>query len=371
MKTTKYQLLLILAGFLHAGRAFATPISVAGDTFILVATDSGSTPVQMFGLAADAEGNVYAGNNSNNQAGVPLRRFRPSTFVGSPVSFDNFGPACQDADGLTFGAGFLYVADLTAGVRKISAADGTGSILLPNSGRNDTGSPLAYRASDGHIFVGYGTGARRLDEFDAAGSLVTNVTTSALVETMTLDPASGIIYYAPWPDGQIWAYNPTSRTDTLVAAIGGTIDGGLAFDARSGRLFVGTANGANQGRVYTVDLATGTVALFAFGFDGCLGILRDQTTGDLYFLEAHNLYRLQKVEAAFRPKLFIWPGVELGWLSDTNQTYQVQWCSALHPNTNTWFDFGLPVRGNGTTNFLSDTTLTSTNRFYRLVVLPH
>jgi hypothetical protein len=285
------------------------------------------------------------------------------------VSFDNFGPACQDADGLAFGAGFLYVADLTAGVRKISAADGIGNVLLPNTGRNDTGSPLAYRASDGHLFVGHGTDEPRMDEFDATGDFVTNHTTAALVETMTLDPASGIIYYAPWPDGQVWAYNPTSRSNALIATIGGTIDGGLAFDVRSGRLFVGTANGANQGRVYTIDLATGAVALFAFGFDGCLGILREQTTGDLYFLEAHNLYRLKKVEDAFQPNLFIWPAIELGWFSDTNQTYQVQWRSEL--DTNTWFDFGLPVLGNGTTNFLFDTTRTSPKRFYRVVVLPH
>jgi hypothetical protein len=368
MKETTYSLPLLLAGFLYASGALASPVSVAGDTFILVATDSGSTPVQMFGLVADDEGNIYAGNNSNTYGSVPLRRFTPTNFVGTPVSFDNFGPACADADGLAFGAGFLYVPDRAAGVRKISAADGTGTVLLPNSGRNTTGSPLVYRASDGHIFVGYGTDTPRMDEFDSTGNFVTNHTTTDLVETMTFDPASGVIYYAPWPGGQVRAYNPTSRSDTLVATIGGAIDGGLAFDALSGRLFVGTANGANQGRVYTVNLTNGAVALFALGFDGCLGILREQTTGHLYFLEAHNLYRLQKVDEAFQPKLLIWPAVELGWFSDTNQTYQVQWCSEL--DTNTWFNFGAPVQGNGTTNFLFDTTRTSPKRFYRVAVLP-
>ena len=368
MKTTKYQMLLTLAGFLYAGSAFGAPISVAGDTFVLVATDFGSTPFQMFGLAADDHGNVCAANNSNGQPGVPLRRFRPSTFVDTPVPFEDFGPACNDADGLASGAGFFYVADYVAGVRKISAADGSDSVLLPDYARNETGSPIVYRASDGHIFVGYGTDTPRIDEFDATGGFVTNHTTTALVETMTLDPASGTIYYAPWPDGQVRAYNPKSRTDTLVAQIDGTIDGGLAFDALSRRLFVGTANGANQGRVYTVDVTNAAVALFAFGFDGCLGILREQTTGHLYFLEAHNLYRLKKVEEAFQPKLFIWPAVELGWFSDTNQTYQVQWRNEL--DTNGWFDFGPPVRGNGTTNFLFDTTRTSPKRFYRVLVLP-
>ena len=66
-------------------------------------------------------------------------------------------------------------------------------------------------------------------------------------------------------------------------------------------MFVGTANSANPGRVELIDPATHTTTLFATGFSGCTGILREPISGDLYFLDggAHpstgrsHLYRLR------------------------------------------------------------------------------
>jgi hypothetical protein len=55
------------------------------------------------------------------------------------------------------------------------------------------------------------------------------------------------------------------------------------------------------------------------------------------------------------------------WNSVTGMLYQVQWASKL--DTNTWFNLGDPVLGNGTTNVVSDLTQAS-QRFYRVVPLP-
>jgi len=345
----------------------AQPISVGGEVFTLVATNAGD--IQLYGLAADAQGNLYAGNNSNlRTTGIPLQRFRPSLFTGTAILFESVGPSCSDGDGMAFGADHLYVADANVGVRRISSLDGSATIFTAAAGTDLCGSALVFRTSDEHLLSNVGCRTTQIREFDSAGQFVTNYATTTGVQTMAFDAPSGTIYYASFPGGEVHAYDLAGRTDALIATIDGSIDGGLAVDRISNRLFVGTANGANQGRVYTIDLATHTVRLFASGFDGCLGILREQVSGDLYFLEAHNLYRLTSTNVVFSPKLFIWPAVELGWISDTNQTYQVQWASEL--DTNAWTDFGPPVQGTGMTNFLFDTTRTGPKRFYRVIVQP-
>ena len=266
-------------------RLDAAPTSVAGDAFVLVAT--GGT-VELCCLISDAQGNVLAGNNSNGP-GIPLQRFRPGAFTNAPIPFEDFGPVCNDGDGLTSSGGYLYVSDIYVGVQKVNLTNGSATVFLPNSGKNATGSPLAFRHSDGHLFVGYGyLGGPRIDEFDAAGAFVTNYTTLEEVETMTIDPASGMLYYAPYGTS-VHAYNPVTKADSLIANITGTVDAGMAFDTITHRLFVGTANGSDQGLVYSIDPTTGAVALFASGFQGCLGILREQASGDLYFLEANAL----------------------------------------------------------------------------------
>ena len=301
----------------------ATPTSVAGDNFVLVATNNSS--IELDTLVADDQGNVYAGNNANGP-GIPLQRFRPAAFGSSPILLENFGSACDDADGLAFANGFLYAASFQ-GVRKISEADGTGTLFLPGVAANATGSPLAVRAADGHLFVGLGyLDGTGITEYDENGVLVTNHVTTAEVETMTFNPASGLIYYAPY-GSDVHSFNPTNDSDTIIATINGTIDGALTFDSLSQRLFVGTANGSNQGNVYTIDIGSHVVTLFASGFQGSLGIVREPLTGDLYFLEDHNLYRLNSssVTSSLNPKLSIWTAIELGWTSNTNQTYQVQW----------------------------------------------
>ncbi len=291
-----------------ASMTVAAPMTIGGAPFTLVATGPGTT--QLFGLTSDAQGRVYAGNNSNSNAGIPVQLFNPILFSGAPISLQNFGPAIRDADGLTFGAGSVYSADLDAGVRKTSVPGGGSSVFIPASsfsfpysaGVNPTGSPMVFRPSDGHLFVGFGAsagaaapGQNRIDEYDASGSLVHTFTTAAETETMTYDAHSGLIYYANFSfsgPSAVRAFNPVAGTDTLVGFSTGSVDGALAFDPISGRLFLGAANGLNPGYVETMNPSTGVTTPFATGFDESLGILREPVTGDLYFLESNQLFRL-------------------------------------------------------------------------------
>ena len=358
-------LIIALINLLLIAEVHSVPTSVGGDTFTLVATTAGGP--QLAGLTADAQGVVYAGNNSNGP-GIPLQRFQPALFSGSPLTFDRFGPVCNDADGLAFYAGYVFAADDTVGIRKISVTDGSSVTFNGTVGFNAQGSPLVVRAQDGHVFSSVGDQVAQLKEFDASGQFVANHTLAVGVETMTFDDTSGTIYYAPYPAGQIRAYNPLTTTDTLVATINGTIDGGLTVDHLSNRIFVGTANGTDQGKIYVIDLPTHAVSLFASGFNDCLGILREQVSGDLYFLESHNLYRIQSAKVVFSDALTIHPAVELTWFAVTGKTYQLQ--STTDLSTNTWTDFGLPIQGDGATHSFFDTTLLTPNKFYRLIVSP-
>lgn len=108
---------------------------------------------------------------------------------------------------------------------------------------------------------------------------------------MTFDEATGLIYYAAFGT-EVRSLNPLTSGDLHVGDSIGFIDGGLTLDQRSGLLFVGTANGTNSGLVETINPLTGERRLFASGFNGSLGILREPVSGDLYFLESNQLYRL-------------------------------------------------------------------------------
>jgi hypothetical protein len=68
------------------------------------------------------------------------------------------------------------------------------------------------------------------------------------------------------------------------------------------------------------------------------------------------------------PVLTIHTAVEITWPSQTNKLYQVQWTTGL--NTNTWFDLGPEVPGNGSTNSIFDSIGTTPERFYRVVESP-
>ena len=289
--------------------AVAAPTAVNGATFTLVA--SGATAVNLFGLTSDASGNVYAGNNSNDATGIPLQLFDPTLFSGSPLVLQDFGASLGDADGIAFFSGVLYVGTFS-GIVKVTAPGEVTTVFKPGVANNGTGSPLVVRPSDGNIFVGLGglTGINRIDEYDSTGAFVVSHATGTDVETMSYDTASGLIYYAPY-GSQVRALNPATDADVAVGTSSGTIDGALHFDAISGLLFVGTASGTNAGLVETINPATGERKSFASGFNGSFGILREPVSGDLFFLEATQLYRLSSalVDTALVPRSVPVPAV--------------------------------------------------------------
>lgn len=295
-----YQRLVLSASLLVLSAIFplsglAAPTTVIGDPFTLVAARAG---VQLAGLTSDSQGRIYVGNNSNDTTGIPVQRFDPALFSGPPIALQNFGPAVGDADGLTFGGGSVYVADRDEGVRQIAVSSAINDVFIAGAAINPTGSPLVFRPSDGHLFVGFGAtagsalGDNRIDEYDALGAFVQTHTTVGKVETMTFDAKSGLIYYADF-NSEVRSLDPLTETDAHVGNSSGTIDVGLTLDPISRLLFVGTANGLNSGLVETIDPSTGITKPFASGFNGSLGILREPVTGDLYFLESNQLYRLE------------------------------------------------------------------------------
>lgn len=278
---------------------FAIPTSVSGDPFTLVATGPGTS--QLFGLTSDSAGRVYVGNNSNNTTGISVQRFDPSLFSGSAISLQNFGPAVGDADGIAQANGLIFVPDQNEGLRQILVADQSSSVLVAGASINPTGSPIVVRPSDGTLFIGFGAtvpgapGQNRIDAYTSAGTFLQTYTTVGETETMAYNPINGLIYYADF-DNEIRSYNIMTHVDAHVGNSSGTIDGALTFDTISGKIFVGTANGVNSGRVETIDPVTGATELFATGFNGSLGILREPVSGDLYFLEDNSLYRIESAK---------------------------------------------------------------------------
>jgi hypothetical protein len=270
----------------------AQPTTVGGDSFELVATRVGP---QLFLLVSDSGGRIYAGNNSNDVAGIPVQRFDPSA-----KAFRDFGPPVGDADGMTFGGAAVLVADQDQGIMKVPVANPAGAFLFrAGVAQGPFGSPFAYRPSDGHIFAGEWPD-NSIREYDSSGALVATYPVAKGVETMVFDPGSGRIYYADF-GSEVRSFDPATGLDSHIGFSSGVIDGGLFYDSLTGLVFVGTANATNPGLVELIDPATHTTTLFATGFSGCTGILRDPVSGDLYFLDggAHpstgrsDLYRLK------------------------------------------------------------------------------
>jgi len=88
---------------------------------------------------------------------------------------------------------------------------------------------------------------------------------------------------------------------------------------------------------------------------------RGSIPGDVYFDNVRLRGTLSPAVA------LIWPAVEVGWVSATNRLYQVQWTSQLNPNA--WIDLGPPVRGNGSTNSVLDSTRDQPKKFYRVLTV--
>jgi hypothetical protein len=91
-------------------------------------------------------------------------------------------------------------------------------------------------------------------------------------------------------------------------------------------------------------------------------LLSTQATGNDFALDDFSFRRVgTDLPAVTR----IDRAVQISWASVTNQLYQVQW--APRADTNTWFDFGPAVTGNGSTNSVSDTAADRDQKYYRVL----
>jgi len=307
MRTTRIAALaLSLAAALAGGRsADAAPVTVQGDAFTAVA--QGPTGVQLYNLVAGQLGKIYIGNNSNNATGVPVQVFDPASYSGSLINLGVIGPSVGDADGITGGGGYLYAPDNAEGVRRISMADGSSTLLMSGVAINGAGSPLLY--AGGYLYNSFGNGGfARIDQYTLAGAFVRSFHVGTAVETMTYDSTTGSIYYAdgPFSTSIVRRLDPSTGVDTVVGSSMVGIDGALYFDALSGLIFAGGANGVNAGSIFTINPLTGQATLFATGggsgFGGILGIVRSDYDGHLYILDSASsgsrsvLYRLETQE---------------------------------------------------------------------------
>jgi len=68
-----------------------------------------------------------------------------------------------------------------------------------------------------------------------------------------------------------------------------------------------------------------------------------------------------------QPSNSIYTAVEVGWKSESNRLYQVQWRTNL--NSGAWSDLDGWVLGNGSTNYIFDSTRGADRKFYRVQAL--
>lgn len=92
---------------------------------------------------------------------------------------------------------------------------------------------------------------------------------------------------------------------------------------------------------------------------------RFATTAGVFSLSAVSNVTFQAVS---RPSVSIFTAVELCWPTETNKSYQLQWAPSL--DSTNWLSLGSPVAGIGTNICVFDSTRGTTERFYRIEVLP-
>ena len=121
------------------------------------------------------------------------------------------------------------------------------------------------------------------------------------------------------------------------------------------------------------DLAARGYHIFPVGFPGADPLLQSlaRNAGHYYTIaQATNLSTalgLLSSNLLAIPNVFIGHAVEIGWASQSNRNYRVEW--AQEPHTNTWFILASPLSGSGSINRVYDSTATP-KRFYRVIQFP-
>jgi Concanavalin A-like lectin/glucanases superfamily len=97
-----------------------------------------------------------------------------------------------------------------------------------------------------------------------------------------------------------------------------------------------------------------------YGFSGYMDEFRISNTA-LTTNEFLNATYIPEVSALL-------PAVEVGYATKAGFTYQVQYADEV--GSTNWFDLGIPFSGDGSTNYVLQTTRGATNRAYRVILVP-
>jgi hypothetical protein len=109
------------------------------------------------------------------------------------------------------------------------------------------------------------------------------------------------------------------------------------------------------------------------GFGTPPGFWNDLASPNLYYPQFDPICGVVEVNLSAPPlmsiRLLQGDSISVGWTSQTNRMYQVQYCTNL--TTHLWLDLGSLESGNGTWNYLIDTNaLVDLQRLYKVVLLP-
>jgi sugar lactone lactonase YvrE len=231
-----------------------------------------SWPIEPLGLAFDAAGNLYFGNNDNNTICEVTPGGAVSTFVSSGL--------ISSPEGLAFDAtGNLYVANY--GNNTICEATPTGVVSTFVSGGLNGPEGLAFDAA-GNLYVANRRN-NTICEVTPTGAISTFVSSGlSHPEGLAFD-AAGNLYVANYGNSTISEVTPGGAVSTFLS--NGLISGpeGIAFDS-AGNLYV--ANYGNN----TISEVTpgGAVSTFlSSGLNGPVGLAFD-SAGDLYVANSNN-----------------------------------------------------------------------------------
>jgi len=134
---------------------------------------------------------------------------------------------------------------------------------------------------------------------------------------------------------------------------------GLEIDT-DGTMYAGSgvydgASFTGRAELYCVNKTNGTVTL--------IGTI---CGGDWFSLG--GLSFLGNTNPPVQPTNSIYLAVEVGWKSELNRLYQVEWRTNV--DLGSWSNLDRWVLGNGTTNYIFDSTRGTEKQFYRVLALP-
>jgi hypothetical protein len=174
----------------------------------------------------------------------------------------------------------------------------------------------------------------------------------------------------PTANQTVWVQTVTVQTNTVYTFAGRV----TASDSANVPVLRFAINGIQIGSDFTVSTNAGQWQQFLATWNSGSQTSAAISIRDILTIDFGNDFALDDLTftsgIASNPPVAasIYLAVEIGWNSVTDRLYQVQYSTVL--NSNSWFDLGVPVPGNGTTNYVFDTMRGQPKKFYRVQILP-